>query len=130
MKRLLNVTVFETSKPITVGYHLPLSSGEILKVEASRMIRWERDDSKFYTQKMDRSSGRKCMIEYATYFSKVISEGVLWENEDHICQLAELIKLGFVLEFDEDAIGFLMKSKNLQIYLEDEELLSSAIPSH
>lgn len=126
---LLNVEVFESPEPITVCYSLSLSCGQILKVKASRMVRWDRESSKFFTQKMDKSGGHKFLLEYATYFSEVISEGVLWEKEDQIGSLAELIKLGFLLEFNEEAVGFLMKSKNLQLFVEDEEFLSAAFPS-
>ncbi|CAK9161863.1 unnamed protein product, partial [Ilex paraguariensis] len=129
VRRLLNVDVFETIEPITVGYSLSLSSGEILNVKASRMIRWERESSKFFTQKRDMSGGYKERIEYASYFSEVVAEGVLWEDEDHIYQLTELIKLGCLLGFDDEAIAFLMKKNNLQIFLEDEEFLSSAFTS-
>ncbi|XP_059644204.1 uncharacterized protein LOC132285978 [Cornus florida] len=127
---LFNLTVLETVEPITMGYSLSLSSGEIVNVRASRVIRWERENLKLFVQKMDRSGGQKNMIKYATYFSEVISEGMLWEKEDHISQLAELMKLGYLLEFDEEAIGFLLKTKNLQLYSEDEEFLSSALPSN
>ena len=51
-----------------------------------------------------------------------------WENSDQIGALSELIKLAFMLEFNEDSVGFLMK-KNLQIFKEDEEFLASAFPS-
>ncbi|KAF2311563.1 hypothetical protein GH714_024855 [Hevea brasiliensis] len=59
----------------------------------------------------------------------VIAEGVLWEKEDQICALSELIKLAFLLNFDEAAVQYLMKSKNLQIFMEDEAFLSAAFPS-
>ena len=68
-------------------------------------------------------------MEYAIYFSEAISEGVLWENSDHIGALSELIKLAFMVEFNEEAVRFLMKFKNLQIFLEDEEFLASVFPS-
>ncbi|XP_059640868.1 uncharacterized protein LOC132283016 [Cornus florida] len=130
VRRLFNLTVLETVEPITMGYSLSLSSGKIVNVKASRMIRWDRENLKLFMQKMDRSGGKKNMIKYGTYFSEVISEGVLWEEEDHISQLVELMKLGYLLEFDEEAIGFLLKTKNLQLYWEDEEFLSSAFPSN
>ncbi|KAA8542076.1 hypothetical protein F0562_023228 [Nyssa sinensis] len=129
LRRLLNLTILETLQPITVGYSLSLSSGPILNVRPRRMIRWERENSKFFTQKLDRSGGNKSIIEYATYFSEVISEGMLWEKEDHMRRLAELIKLGFLLEFNEEAIEFLLKTKNLQLDSEDELFLSFAFPS-
>ncbi|XP_027168886.1 uncharacterized protein LOC113768646 [Coffea eugenioides] len=133
LKCLLNITVLVTPEPINVGYKLLLSSGEFLYVEASRMMRWESEDSKFFLQKFDKSGSRRKMLEYATHFAEVLSEGIFqgfWEKEDHIYQLAELIKLGFMMEFDEAAIDFLMKTKNLEIFLEDEEFLSSAFSRH
>ncbi|CAK7327506.1 unnamed protein product [Dovyalis caffra] len=39
---LLNLKVLETTKPITVSYSLSFSDGEMLKVKASHMIRWDK----------------------------------------------------------------------------------------
>ncbi|XP_057750297.1 uncharacterized protein LOC130968840 [Arachis stenosperma] len=127
---ILNLTVCETMEQVTVSYSLPLSSGDVITREANRMIRWERESesSKLFTQKMDWSSGKASMLKYATYFCEAISVGVLSENVDHVPALSELIKLAFVLKFDEEAVDFLMESKDLQIFWEDEEFLSSAFP--
>ncbi|KAF5459581.1 hypothetical protein F2P56_019519 [Juglans regia] len=117
MKRLLNTTFME-----------------IVELKVSQMIGWDRSEaasSMLFAQKSDKSSGYyKKIIEYATYFSQaLISEGLLWENNDHdIGELSELIKLCFVLEFNEEAVRFLMKSRNLQIFVEDEEFLASLFP--
>ena len=126
---LLNLKVLETMELIAVSYSLLLSDGEILKVDAKSMIRWEKECSKFLTQKMDEAGGQKSLIEYATSFSDVISRGVLWDKEDKIKALSELTKLAFVLKFDEQAVQFLMKSNNLQTFPEDEEFLAAAFPS-
>ncbi|XP_031273816.1 uncharacterized protein LOC116132300 [Pistacia vera] len=129
VKCLLNLTALKTPEPITVRYSLSLSSGEIVDARESRMIRWDKESSKFFTQAVDRCCGHKFRLEYATYFSKVISEGVLWDREELISALSELIKCAFLVEFDEEAVGFLMKSKNLQIYEEDEKFLAAEFPS-
>ncbi|KAF6161573.1 hypothetical protein GIB67_009452 [Kingdonia uniflora] len=129
VKGLLNLTVFETKEPITVSYNLLLSSGENLNVKMCRMVYWNREHSKMFTQKMDRLSARKANVEYATYFSEVISEGLLWERAELIPALSELIKLGWLLEFDKDSIEFVMKNKNLQLFAEDEYFLKSAFSS-
>lgn len=125
---LLNVTVIEIPEPIKICYSLLLSCGEKVKAKARPMILWDRKTKKLRMQKMDRSGGQRSVIEYATYFSEAIAGGLLWEKEDCIDQLAELIKLGFLLEFDESAIQFLMKTKNLPVFLEDYSFLSSAFP--
>ncbi|XP_055961134.1 uncharacterized protein LOC126673391 [Mercurialis annua] len=126
---LIHLTVLETKMPIHVSYTLSLSSGEIVNAKASRMLRWDKENCKLFTQKLQRAGGQKNLIEYATNVSEVIAEGVLWEKEDQISGLSELIKLAFVLNFDEEAVEFLMKSKNLQVFMEDEEFLSAAFPS-
>ncbi|KAG6683261.1 hypothetical protein I3842_12G003500 [Carya illinoinensis] len=117
MKRLLNTTF--------IG---------IVELKASQMMGWDRSEasSMLFEQKVEKSSGYyKNKIEYATYFSQaLISEGLLWENRDHDIgeKLSEMIKLCFVLEFNEEAVGFVMKSRNLQIFEEDEEFLASLFP--
>lgn len=129
MEKLLRLSIYEAAAPVEISYSLPLSSGDTVIVKACRMVRWEKESSKLFTQKLERTGGHKKLIEYATYFAEVISKGVLWEDEDHMFELCELIKLGCLLDFNEEAIGFLMKTKNLQIFKEDEEFLASAFPS-
>ncbi|KAJ4728849.1 DNA binding ATP binding [Melia azedarach] len=125
---LLNLTVLESAEPISVRYTLSLSSGKTVDVRASQMIRWDREIGKLFTQKIERSDGHKNRFEYATHFAEIISKRVLWDREDHINAMCELIKLAFLMEFNEEAVDFLMKSKNMQIFKEDEEFLSAAFP--
>ncbi|PWA35839.1 DNA binding,ATP binding protein [Artemisia annua] len=127
--RVLAIEAFETSEPMTVKYSLSFSSGDALNVEAKRMIRWDKQNSKFFMQKLDRSTGYKHLMEYASHFGEVIADGVIWENEELVPGFSELIRLGFLVEFDEEAVEFLLKTKNLQIFLEDQEYLSSKFSS-
>ncbi|WMV20982.1 hypothetical protein MTR67_014367 [Solanum verrucosum] len=92
LKCLMDVSIFATLEPITMDCSLSLSSGEVLNVNMSRMICWERKNSKIFLQKLDKSGGYKSKLEYATYFSEVVAEGILKEKEDFVPQLAELIK--------------------------------------
>ncbi|CAM0909121.1 unnamed protein product [Alopecurus aequalis] len=121
---LLNVTVLETSEPIMVGYRVKLSSGAVLDVNATRMLRWERESSKLYMQKSKRASGYMEKLEFATNFADEISQGLLFEMADQITSLAELIKIGSLMDFDGAAVEYLLKSRNLQLFPEDEEFLS------
>lgn len=126
---LLESSVFETDEPITMSYSLPLSTGKDLPVEASSIIRWERESAELFIQKIDRSSEQKANIEFATYFSQVIAKGLLFDRADLIAALTDLVKLGCLLDFDDVAVGFLLKSRNLQLFAEDEEFMSSAFSS-
>ncbi|KAJ0578483.1 putative histidine kinase/HSP90-like ATPase superfamily [Helianthus annuus] len=129
VSRMLGLEAFETVDPMTVKYVLSLSCGDVVTVEAKRMIRWDKQNSKLFMQKREESGGQKSVIEHACHFGEVIAEGMLWENEEVVPQLSELIRLGFLVEFDEEAIEFLMKMKNLQIFLEDHDYLSSIFSS-
>jgi len=124
MKGVLNLSFFETVDSIDVSYSLSLSSGKIITKRANRMVRWESQSSKLFTQ-MNWHGQNGGMVKYATYFSEAISEGVLCENHDHVAALSELIRLAFLLKFNEEAIDFLMDSKNLQIFCKDDDFLSS-----
>ncbi|KAF7067057.1 hypothetical protein CFC21_072976 [Triticum aestivum] len=131
ISRLLNVSVLETTKPITVGYRVKLSSGEVVDVEASRMIRWERENSKLYVQQSNgagagAAAGYKEKIEFATNFADEIARGLLFETPDRIPSLAELVKVGSLVDFQDDAVKYLLKSKNLQLFPEDEAFLNAA----
>uniref|UniRef100_A0A0E0J2C0 Sacsin/Nov domain-containing protein n=1 Tax=Oryza nivara TaxID=4536 RepID=A0A0E0J2C0_ORYNI len=127
VSHLLSVTILETNEPITAGYSVKLSSGRHVSVKASRMLRWGRDNSKLYMQRCDQETSHRGKIEFATYFADEISQGLLFEMEDHIPELTELVKFGYLLDFQDSAVEFLLKSKNLQLFPEDEEFLDSAM---
>ncbi|KAM7252657.1 hypothetical protein ACFE04_008166 [Oxalis oulophora] len=129
VKCLVNLTVMETPDCIAVIYTLSGSAGIYTDVEASQMIRWDKATSTLFQQKMEKSRGGKSLIEYSTYFSEAIAKGLLWDKEDFVSELSELIKVGFLLKFDKEAIEFLMKSKNLQVFKEDEDFLSAVFPN-
>lgn len=63
------------------------------------------------------------------HFGEEIVEGVLWENEELVPDLCELIRLGYMVEFEDEENDFLIKMKNLQIFVEDQRYLSSTFSS-
>ena len=67
---LIELTVHETIEPVTVCYSLSLSSGKTITKKVNRMIRWERESPKFFTQKMDWSSGDISMLKICHIFLK------------------------------------------------------------
>ncbi|XP_076882663.1 uncharacterized protein LOC143531203 [Bidens hawaiensis] len=126
---MLKLEAFETVDPMTVKYGLSLSCGNVINVEAKRMIRWDKQNSKLYMQKREEGGGLKNVLEHASHFAEVIAEGMLWENEEVVPLLSELIRLGYLVDFDEEAVDLLMKMKNLQVFVEDNEYLSSIFSS-
>lgn len=124
-----DLEVLETDGSVTASYSLALTSGKVLAVKATQMFRWERENSKLYMQNINISCGKKSKLEFATYFSEVIAQGLLFENEGEVSALAELIRMGCLVDFDSDAVEFLLKTRNLQLFAEDEEFLESAFSS-
>ncbi|XP_042388023.1 uncharacterized protein LOC121980124 [Zingiber officinale] len=126
VKCLLDLEVLEIDEPVTVSYKLTLSSGRILDSKGTRIFLWEKDNAKLFLQRDKSGMKRKRHnIEYATNFADVIARGLLSEMPDQIAPLAELIRLGCLLNFEEDAVDYLLKTKNLQLFPEDVEFLSS-----
>ncbi|KAJ4890339.1 DNA binding [Raphanus sativus] len=125
---LVSLNVLHTTpETISTDYTLTLpSKGEKLSAKAKNAMRWEREEGVVYAEKMKKTCGKRKVLEYATCFAEVIAKGVMSGREDLIERLAELVKMAYLVEFDEDALEFLMKSKNLQVYEEDEKLISDA----
>ncbi|KAF2534225.1 hypothetical protein F2Q70_00031480 [Brassica cretica] len=129
IQSLVTLNVLETPETISTEYTLNLpSKGEKLVAKAKRMIRWEREKGVVYAEKMEEACGKRKVLEYATCFAEVIAKGAMWQREELIGGLSELVKMAYLVEFDEEALEFLMKSKNLQVYEEDEKLISDAYP--
>ncbi|CAN6381348.1 unnamed protein product [Urochloa humidicola] len=125
---LLGVKALEMTEPISVNYQVKLSLGRIVTVKGRRMFRWERENHKLYMQKSEGTNGRTTRMEFATCFGEEISQGLLYERVDLIPSLTELLKVGFLVGFEENEVEFLLKTKNLQLFLEDEDFLLRAFP--
>ncbi|PWA59580.1 DNA binding,ATP binding protein [Artemisia annua] len=122
VSRILRIEAFETLEPLSIRNSISFSSGDVINVEEKRMIHWDKLNNNFFMQKLDRSSGYKNIMAYASHFSEEIADGVLLENEEHVPELSELIRAGFLVEFDEEAVDFLMKTKKLEILAEVSRL--------
>ncbi|KAL5999756.1 hypothetical protein ACLOJK_038041 [Asimina triloba] len=103
------------------------SPGKVIEAQDEQIIRWDKEDSKLFIRKLDRLSCKTSNIKFATCFSDVISNGLLWEEPDQIASLRELVMIGCLLDFDVEAVEFLLRTKNLQVFKEDEEFLKSAL---
>ncbi|XP_013605442.1 PREDICTED: uncharacterized protein LOC106312452 isoform X3 [Brassica oleracea var. oleracea] len=127
IESLVSLSVLQTPETISTDYTLKLpSKGEKLVAKAKKVMRWERKEGVVYAEKIKKTCGKRKVLEYATCFAEVIAKGVMSGREDLIEMLSELVKMAYLVEFDEDALEFLMKSKNLEVYEEDEKLISDA----
>jgi hypothetical protein len=120
---LLNVTIMESEEPVNMEYKITLSGGRKLEAKTAPMFRWERNESKLLMRRVDEVQGMEGRIKHATYLSDEISQGLLYERADLVDSLAELIKVGCLLDYELAAVGFLLKNNNLRVFAEDEEFL-------
>ncbi|CAL4981126.1 unnamed protein product [Urochloa decumbens] len=125
---LLGVKALQMTEPTSVSYQVKLSLGRTLTVKGRRTFRWERDNHKLYVLKSEAPHGRMTRMESATCFGEEISQGLLYERVELIPSLTELLKVGFLVGFEENEVEFLLKTKNLQLYSEDEDFLLHAFP--
>jgi len=122
---LTNVAVYETRGPLNVTYQVGFSSGRSMHVTCARFFRWERENSRLFVTETDGpgSMTNAMKMEYALCFAEEISKGLLSENTDRIPALAELVRTGFLLEFDVPAVQILLNLKNLRLFEQDEQFL-------
>ncbi|TVU50337.1 hypothetical protein EJB05_01705, partial [Eragrostis curvula] len=122
---LADVFVYETRVPLDVKYQVVLNSGRNIVVTSAGLFRWERENSSLFVTK---TGGLGALdnaekIEYASYFAEEISKGLLFEKIDKIPALTDLVRTGFLLDFDVCAIQKFLKLKNLRLFDEDEQFL-------
>ncbi|KAJ3707078.1 hypothetical protein LUZ61_010783 [Rhynchospora tenuis] len=125
VQSLLDLTIIEVDELVTMQYKVMLSGGRQLQTKTTRMFHWKRDESRLFMRQFDEFQGTDGRIKFATYFSDEISQGLLCERADLAESLAELIKVGCLLDYEATSIEFLIKSKNLKLFAEDEEFLSA-----
>lgn len=90
------------------------------------MVLWDQNSQKLIK---DRSGfeDRKTNIEFVSAFAEEIAEGMLSPGQvDVIDRLSKLLQIGFMFEYKEDAVEFLLIKENLELYDEDTEFLSAA----
>lgn len=122
VKPLMECPVFGVVEPLSVEYSL--LSGQNIKVNTTAMVRWEKSSKRLLIQIPDRNN-QKAKMMFVTNFAEVISQGLLAEFPDLVGGLCELIKLGCAFDFNSEAVDFMLQSKNLQLFIEDEGFLSS-----
>ncbi|XP_066335490.1 uncharacterized protein [Miscanthus floridulus] len=127
---LLGMKIFDMTEPISVSYNVKTSLGRTVTVKGRRIFRWERENRKLYMQRSDGPQGRITRMEMATSFGEEISQGLLYERVDLIPTLTDLLKVGFLVDFDEDEVEFLLRTKNLQLFSEDEDFIMGSFSSH
>jgi sacsin len=127
VRALIDCPVYGVVEPLSVEYSLLLAHN--IKVYTTAMVRWEKNPKRLLIQTPDRNNQKAKML-FVTTFAEVISQGLLAEFPDLVGGLSEIIKLGCAFDFNVEAVDFMLQSKNLQLFIEDERFLSSYSSSY
>ncbi|XVE95086.1 hypothetical protein REPUB_Repub02eG0066000 [Reevesia pubescens] len=126
-KSLLDLSVFETDKSIQVNYRFLLCRrSRTLESSRKKMVLWDRNSHRLL---LDGSGfeDRKTNIEFVSAFAQEIAEGLLSLGKaDAIGSLSKLVQIGFMFDYKEDAVDFLLIKENLELFVEDAEFLNDA----
>ncbi|KAF4396679.1 hypothetical protein G4B88_028993 [Cannabis sativa] len=123
---LLNLSLYKSDQPIKVTYLLTPYPNEIVKAETKKMVFWDRSSKQLIVDESGYEN-RRSSIEFASCFAQEISEGLLLEGRAcAVSSLSRIIHMGFVYEFKEDSVDYLLVRENLKMLNEDNEFLGSA----
>jgi len=75
------------------------------------------------------SEDLKTSAEFENFFAAEIAEGLLSQERAAVVNdLRNLIQMGFMLEFQEQLMQFLLIRENMEVSIEDEEFLAVVFP--
>ncbi|XP_062118267.1 uncharacterized protein LOC133831877 [Humulus lupulus] len=123
---LLNLSLYVSEQPIKVTYFLTPYANEAVKAEAKKMVFWDKSSKQLIIDKSGYEN-RRSSAEFASCFAQEISQGLLPEGRAFIVDsLSRIIHMGFMYEFKEDSVDYLLVRENLEILNEDDKFLASA----
>lgn len=128
---LVESTVYEVAEPFTIEYSLSLPAGngvaETVKARTTSLVRWEKNKGRILIHVSD-THNRKENMSLATDLAEVISAGLLSNYPDLVAGLCEMVKIGCILGFDDDAVNYMLQCNNFQMFVEDKSFLGSHFP--
>ncbi|KAJ8453361.1 hypothetical protein Cgig2_008245 [Carnegiea gigantea] len=126
-KSLVSLSVFDKDENIQVSYQLYLTADRYIKAEAVKFVHWDKKSQRLFVD-WSFSENPRASAEFVNFFAVEIAEGLLpHERPAVVNDLRNLIQTGFLLEFQEDAVQFLLTRENIEVPLEDDEFLSATL---
>ncbi|WCJ20279.1 DNA binding ATP binding [Euphorbia peplus] len=126
-KSVLNLSLYASISPIQSSYRLKKSKDVILEVKKSRSVCWLKAEN--YLLIHHRSYSKE-NVEFVSCFAEEIAEGLLSkEKPDLVDSLCNIIRMGFMFDFEEEAVDFLLTKANMELSKEDEDFLGKEFSS-
>ncbi|KAM5559542.1 hypothetical protein ABKV19_020949 [Rosa sericea] len=125
--KLISVlSVYKSDKPIKVCYRLMPSASTTVEVEKIKLVLWEKNLQRLLIDRLAYEDG-KADLEFVTSFADELAQGLLADARPTAADaLSKIIQMGFMFDFIENEVDFLLMKENLELYMEDEQFLDSA----
>ncbi|GLJ45858.1 hypothetical protein SUGI_0965480 [Cryptomeria japonica] len=126
VKTLLELPAYEIAEPLAVSYTLALRTEdgdpENIVATATSFVRWEKENNRILL-KMPNRHNPKVRLSLATEFAEVVSKGLLSADPILVAGLCEMLKMGCILEFEDEVVDEMLQHKSMQLFKEDEHFL-------
>ncbi|KMT19054.1 hypothetical protein BVRB_1g014530 [Beta vulgaris subsp. vulgaris] len=125
---LLSLSVLENDENIRVSYKLLLKDERCLEREVVKLVHWDKRNQLLF---IDGAfiKYKKASAEFVNIFAAEIAAGLLQEDITSVVNdLRNLIQMGFLFEFQEHSVQFMLTIENIEVLVEDEEFLAAAFP--
>ncbi|CAN6583023.1 unnamed protein product [Malus baccata var. baccata] len=123
---VIMLSVYKSDKPIQVCYRLMPSAATTVEVKKQKLVLWEKDSQRLLIDKSG-YEGRRNDLEFVTSFAIELAQELLAAAKPTAAdKLSKLIQMGFMFDFSEGEVDFLLMNENLELFVEDEQFLNAA----
>ncbi|KAM1773600.1 hypothetical protein ACFXTI_043095 [Malus domestica] len=123
---VIMLSVYKSDKPIQVCYRLMPSAATTVEVKKQKLVLWEKDSQRLLIDKSG-YEGRRNDLEFVTSFAiELVQELLAAAKPTAADKLSKLIQMGFMFDFSEGEVDFLLMNENLELFVEDEQFLHAA----
>ncbi|KAL2894933.1 Sacsin [Bienertia sinuspersici] len=123
---LLSVSIFDSDENIRISYRLLLRAEKCVEKDIVKLVHWDKKFQRLFINGTF-AEYQKASAEFVNCFAAEIAHGLLADHRSSIINdLQNLIQMGFLFEFQEHSIQFLLTKENIEVLVEDEEFLMAA----
>ncbi|KAL6296081.1 hypothetical protein ACE6H2_004223 [Prunus campanulata] len=127
-RSIVVLSVYKSDNPIKVCYQLKPSASTTVEVEKLKLVLWEKNSPHLLIDESGYEDG-KDDLEFVTSFADELARGLLAQVRPTAADaLSKIIQLGYVFDFNDNEVEFLLMKENAELLVEDVKFLDSAFP--
>ncbi|CAL8101226.1 unnamed protein product [Prunus armeniaca] len=128
-RSIVVLSVYKSDKPIQVCYQLKPSASTTVEVEKLKLVLWEKNSPHLLIDELGYEDG-KDDLEFVASFADELARGLLAQVRPTAADaLSKIIQMGYMFNFNENEVEFLLMKDNLELLVEDVKFLDSAFLS-